>query len=649
MGDIQYDEAAANAVVRAASAAADRLRGQGAARRSAAESALDDFRGAYAKRFEESVQIEADDRPKLTSALDDLVEQVTEATAAAEQERQRREQLAAWQLRQDERDRQVAADPLGLRGSPSLGVFDFKPSETPIAAPTITVAFSARGRTRTGGGTAEGTSSAVPGSLRSFASDSRAADRAAEEKLTTLRTAWHGFTGSCGWVRIASASFLAGADRLLDENREDAAWLERIADAFDRAGGSGELSNATLDIAAPADLPPALQQMLDPDLTASEVAALWAQLGWSSSRRQDVRALPLPVLARLGNLEGVAYWARDTANRTVLDARITEAEQEVEALQSTIAYDNGTAWGRASENLEALRAIETASRPSDETKGRRFVMALTDDRPPLAAVSIGDLDTAQNVTWAVPGMGTTAKDMVGWTEGAQHLYDAQEGLGPADRAVIGWIGYETPPQPVISGKLDFGVLGSDYAKPGGDNLAASIKGLDAVRAGDMPTTNVVAHSYGTTASAYGLTQEGIHVDTFTSIGSAGLPNSVDNADDLNAGHVYAAQARDVWLIDPEKGDQWAWTGRLSAEHGQDPTDPDFDATVFGADGTEGLNPVEDHGTLTESKRGYLDQNTESLQNIAFATTGHPEDLTKRKDLGPTQFQQSLLENPQWTL
>lgn len=648
MGDIQYDEAAADAVVRAAGAAADRLRGQGAARRSAAESALDDFRGAYAKRFEESVQIEADDRPKLTSALDDLVDQVTEATAAAERERRRREQLAAWQLRQDERDREVAADPLGLHGSPSLGVFDFKPSETPIAPPTITVAFSARGRTRTGGGTAAGTSSAVPGSLRSFASDSRAADRAAEEKLTTLRTAWHGFTGSCGWVRIANASFLAGADRLLDENREDAAWLERIADAFDRAGGSGDLANATLDIAAPADLPPALQQMLDPDLTAAEVAALWAQLGWSSSRRQDVRALPLPVLARLGNLEGVAYWARDAANRTVLDARITEAEQEVETLQSTIAYDNGTAWSRASENLEALRNIRSAAHKAPGAgAGDRFVVSLSQDVPPLAAVSIGDLDEARNVTWAVPGMGSATTGMTGWAASAQNLYEKQKDTGPAEHAVIAWMGYEAPPVPVISGSPDPGVLFNGYAEPGGGHLADSIEGLSAARGTDVPTTNVVAHSYGSTTAAFALTKQGVHVDTFTTIGSAGLPNSIDEASDIHADGVYAGQARNVWAVPgDEKGDQWAWTGRLSPEHGVDPTEPSFGAHPFGADGLEGepeRRGVKDHGVSTPDGEGYLDLNTESLANVAFATTGHPELMTEYVPKGPTDFERELLE------
>ncbi|WP_182065983.1 alpha/beta hydrolase [Curtobacterium sp. ME12] len=650
MGEIQYDDAAADLLAQAASGAAETLRGQSAARRTGAESALDDFDGAYAKRFEESAQIEADDRPKLASVLDELSTQVDATTTAAANERQRQADLAAWQVRQDERDRQSAEDPISVLRLPGMQSFDLKPSEIAIAPPSISASFSARTRTRTGGGTSGGTSSADPEHLRSFASGSRALDRAAATKQTTLRNAWTGFTASCGWAKIDSSTFLHGFERMLEENDADAAWADRIADAFEQAGGHGSVSNATLDVSAAAELPPAFQQMLDPDLSAAEVAALWAGLGYSAADANDLRALPLPVLSVLGNLEGVDYWARDTANRVVLDARIRAAEQEVEDLRSTVAYDNGTSWMLASENLEALRAIDTASQFERGSKaGERFIVSLTDDVPPLAAVSVGDLDTADNVTWAVPGMGSDTTGMVGWTDSAQHLYDQQADTGPEDRAVISWMGYKTPPQPVISGKLDFGVLGSDYAETGGDQLAESIRGLDAVRQDDGPTTNVVAHSYGSTTSAYALTKTGVQVDSFTTIGSAGLPNSIEDADDLNADHVYAGQARDVWAIDPEKGDQWAWTGRLSPVHSQDPTDPDFGATAFGADGSGALNPVEDHGTHTDDERGYLDPNTESLSNIGFATTGHPELMTEAQPKGPTQFQESLLENPQWTL
>ncbi|MBM7473857.1 alpha/beta hydrolase [Curtobacterium herbarum] len=648
MGDIQYDEASADALVRAASAAAEQLRGQGAGRRAAVEHGTDDFDGAYAKRFEESAQIEAADRPKLASVLDDLGDQVNDATAAAKRERKRQEDLAAWQVRQDERDRKAAESPTTFFEPPPALSFDFKPSETPIAPPSISAAFSARVRTRTGGGTPSGKSSANPDNLRSFATDYRALDRATAEKQTTLLNAWNGFTGSCGWVRISSATFSIGFDRLLEENGEDAAWADRIADAFERAGGHGSLSNATLDVSAAAELPPAMQQMFAPGLTPAEVAALWAKLGYTTADAANLKSLPLPVLSKLGNLEGVDYWARSTANRVVLKTRIAEAADEVEALKSTIAYDNGAAWSRASTNLDALRNIDD-SLDKHKHNGDRYLITLTEDVPPLAAVSIGDLDTAKDVTWAVPGMGSSTTGMLPWTTAAQNIYDQQADGGPDDRAVIAWMGYKAPPVPVMSGSLDFGVLTNGDAETGGDNLAASIRGLDAVRSSDMPVTNVVAHSYGSTTAAFGLAQPGVHVDTFSTIGSAGIPDSLPEADDLHATHVYAGQARNVWAVPgDEKGDQWAGSGRLSPVHSIDPTSPDFGATPFGADGVtdadgDELKGVKDHGVSTPDGEGYLDPGTESLTNIGFATTGQADRMTAYVPKGLTDFEQSMLD------
>jgi len=49
---------------------------------------------------------------------------------------------------------------------------------------------------------------------------------------------------------------------------------------------------------------------------------------------------------------------------------------------------------------------------------------------------------------------------------------------------------------------------------------------------------------------------------------------------------------------------------------------------FDADGAAGLNPVRDHGVDTWCGGGYLDEDTQSLQNVGSATTGQPERLTR---------------------
>jgi len=633
VGDIQYDEASADALVRAASAAADYLRAQGGERRAAVEKGTDDFDGAYARRFEDSARIEAADRPKLASVLDDLAKQVRCATAAARRERERAKDLAAWQIRQDERDRETAASSTSLYTPPPVTVFDMKPSETPVPPPTVSAAFSARGRPRTGSGTSGGKSSADPDHLRSFAKDYRALDRTTAAKQSTLLNTWHAFTGSCGWVRISSATIFGGFDRLLEENREDAAWADRVADAFARAGGDGAVSNAAIDAAAAFKIPTALQKLFDPDLSATQVAALWAKLGYSKANIGDLKALPIAVLSGIGNLEGVPYWVRDTANRKVLRTRLNEAETRLRELDSAITYDNGKTWAIASDQVKALKQIRKSafSHPGD-LRGERFLISLSKDQPPMAAVSIGNLDEAENVTWAVPGMGSQTTRMLDWTGAAQNIYDEQAIRDKREHAVISWMGYKAPPQPVLSGTVDPGVLLNGYAKPGGHKLADSIRGLSAARAEEMPMTNVFAHSYGSTAAAFGLTEKGVHVNTFATAGSAGIPNSIPNAGSIHADHMYSGQAREVsvigHLLNLQEGDQWAAKGRYISSHDQDPTDSDFGATVFGTDGDAALHlkAVQDHEVLSHG-HGYLDLNTESLTNIGLATTGRASEMT----------------------
>jgi hypothetical protein len=87
VGAIPFDDAVADRLAQAAKTAADVMRAHACARRGAAEDTAQDFKGAYAGLFIESVGIEAGDRLKLASALDGLSEAVTAAKADAEKER----------------------------------------------------------------------------------------------------------------------------------------------------------------------------------------------------------------------------------------------------------------------------------------------------------------------------------------------------------------------------------------------------------------------------------------------------------------------------------------------------------------------------------------------------------------------------------
>ncbi|MDQ0745089.1 hypothetical protein QFZ62_002397 [Clavibacter sp. B3I6] len=352
---------------------------------------------------------------------------------------------------------------------------------------------------------------------------------------------------------------------------------------------------------------------------------------WAAKDRRQQRALIRSSPELIGDLDGVDYASRDAANRRQLRAEMRTERAAVAARADDVDARN---------RLAALTAIHDALHPTAPVGGGtappRTLVSLTLRDPPLAAIAVGDLDTARQVTFTVPGMGTYTDDMQLWTETAQNVFDAQAAVGaPAAHAVVAWIGYRTPPPGVAA------TLG-DHAERGAPLLAGEIAGLHAARAGgDLASVSVIAHSYGSTMAADALAARDLGVYSFVMLGSAGVEDSIDDARDLHARHVYAGEAVD--------DDEAVW-GRLSR---QDPRAPGFGATVISVDGdpARGLLPVTGHAPVLhspwnddpdspawsairdraeraaeyaahETTYGYLDAGTESLRNAAIATTPH---------------------------
>lgn len=677
---VSFDDDAATSLVRIARDVDGRLRDEGVLRRGAVETALEDFAGGYADLFKEAASIEAEDRGKLAAVLDDLSGQVGEAQQKAREESDRQSRLADWREREAERESR-RENFIGDIGAGVEGLFDPKPSETPVAPPTVSAVFSPRQRNRASdGGSSNGKSSAVPDHLRTFVAQARAGDSGLGQELLQLGNAWVSFTSSCSWVLLGSTTFLGGFERLLAENGSDAKWIEHIADAFAAAGG-GSLLDHALDLAATALTPLSNQELLlaFSSLPAKELAAMMAaspalrsQLllmnaaeihswwtgmdpqagtGTPFSSQQDLLLTTFPVV--FGNVEGLPYKARDHANQTALKAAVADVEAQLAQIQilvddTTVGYGGmppvAAAFTDLQKQLDALCNIQDALKgPRGSTAGRQLI-SLTQDNPPLAAVSVGDLDTASNVTYAIPGMGTTTSDMTGWTKAAQNLHD----LLPEGSAVVAWIGYETPPVPALDNNVNVGVLDVNRAVAGGQKLAGALGGLAAVRGESAPQLNIVAHSYGTTTAAVALTQPGIQVDNFITVGSAGLPDNVHTAADLNARHVYSGHARDKMPGETESGDQWAWTGREnSRDHHVNPIRPEFGSHAFGTDtGGDAGRAVADHNALMPEdggQVGYFDVRTESLENVGRVIAGETEKITPYVPLGPTDLQKALLE------
>ncbi|PPI53041.1 alpha/beta hydrolase [Rathayibacter toxicus] len=655
---LECDQAAAAAFVRTAESVRSTLLDQRILLDTAIGTALTDFAGPYAQVFVEGCHSDSDDYVTFVHALGVLADDVQAAALQAQKESERLQDLAAWRVREEERE--VRRRQSAVTGVPALddGFWDPMPSDRPLPAPEVSVSFFPVLRPRSSRGRYSGQSSAYPEKLRVFVTQARSSGAALTQALQQLSDGWARFVSSCGWVKTGSSAFLGGFGQLIEENHADAAWIEQIAAAF-AAAGSGSLSVQTLDLVQTRLSPAKDQQLLLAlsTLPAEELTAMFAaspelakrlnEMGpaminswWEGlndpnaadrfSARQELLLTTFPQL--MGNLEGIPYRARDHANTTALHSMLSSTQAESETVQRElfdailghernpiVIADLLRRRDELEERESHLKNIELALIPT-ESATPRFLVSLTQDHPPLAAVSVGDLDTATNVTYAVPGMNTTTTDMDGWTKGAQNL---QSSLG-AGSAVVAWIGYKAPSVMNVSS--------SDAARAGGAKLASALKGLDAVRHSSLPRRGILAYSYGTTAAAFALIDPEVHVDTFVTLGSAGLPDFINTADKLHADKVYSGQALDIPLFLPGPGDRYAWMGRqFSEDHHVDPVAADFGSHIFGVgSGGDAGRPVTTHDALVSDdgkEAGYLDQKTESLRNTVRALRGEEADLT----------------------
>ncbi|MBA8990807.1 hypothetical protein FHW23_002072 [Curtobacterium pusillum] len=342
---------------------------------------------------------------------------------------------------------------------------------------------------------------------------------------------------------------------------------------------------------------------LPPDPKA--VDRWWRSLGDDPNAltaAQVALATGLPVL--IGNLQGTFYSARDLANRTYVQeyrpsGKDTDLDKTIEKIKQQIALADGT--------------------------GTVLQITTLDPRGvPRVAFSMGNLDTADNVTYLVPGIKS-------WTAGddavPQWMNSASALLNEQDRkdlhhthAVVAWIGYDAPSVVTEPQRAQ--------ADKGGAYLAGEFDGLRATR-GDDPTLNLVGHSYGTTVASVALQRT--HVDRFVTLASAGL--AADERSDLGVpeGEMYSTEARGDYIADI--GRSW-WSG---SEHRTKPTagfgtklfDVSQDGDLAGSHSHDS-NPgtLQDDGSWDSAGDGYLSPGSHSLDSVAQITTGRGDEIER---------------------
>jgi len=341
--------------------------------------------------------------------------------------------------------------------------------------------------------------------------------------------------------------------------------------------------------------PTAIDSLLSDPPLAAEVSIWWNSL--DGQRRVALRSAT-PQL--VGNLDGIPFVYRDIANRSMLTSTIDE-------LEHVIANENGrTMVENAKMQLRMLTSISEAL-GGEYADSRRTLMSLDVRGQGKAAIVLGDLRTADYVTFMVPGMFFTIEGQMGyWTDAAARLADEQRAwlalLGDhpdASVATVAWIGYQTP---------NLTNVGSiDNALEGRDLLAGAIQGLQSLRGAEQPYITVIGHSYGSTAALMALTEYDFQIDALAVVGSPGSPAKSVGELHVRNGNVYVGEA--PWDPVPD-----------SAFFGSDPGSASYGAHVFGAVGT--TDPLT-HKALAASfgHIEYFSPGTESLRNLALIGIG----------------------------
>ena len=332
-----------------------------------------------------------------------------------------------------------------------------------------------------------------------------------------------------------------------------------------------------------------------PGTPAGLVRAWWALL---TVDEQD-RMLAAEAAA-LGNLDGLPAGARSVANERVLAALLASLEG------STQLDDDDR---RLLENCRAVRRqLDVTRRARDTLTLAPVVVQLLVFAPSAfggegrAAISVGDVDTADHVAFLVPGLGSTLRGSLPGLVGNAALIGRESRRVDSGAAVatVAWMGYDAP------GLRN--VAGDGAAEEGADLLAADVLAVQAARE-VTPHLTVVGHSYGSTTTGTALRDHVTGVDEAVLVGSPG-PN-VEHASELHmpAGHVYVgASSRDpVSYLD---------------RFGLDPTHESFGAVRFQAEDVTRNSwrvDIDDHSKYFEAK-------TESLANMISIVLGRYDEV-----------------------
>ena len=292
---------------------------------------------------------------------------------------------------------------------------------------------------------------------------------------------------------------------------------QRMVAAFDRVATVEQVEKKYGGVPDPADEP---LSRLPQGGTPEEVNAWWDGL-----TREEQLAIISASPGSIGNLDGIPAWARSEANETSMTRDI--AAWELLEENGTITADEAT-W---LENARAADdALDDARTRIDPVTGEPVVSQLylydpaAFDGDGRVAISVGDLDHADNVSVSVPGLTTDMGAIGGNVPTCGDLYDAARSMHPDQSMAVagldrvrraqrpgtpaGWASRARPP-----------TAATGWPTP----WTASVP-----RRTTRSHLTVIGHSYGSTTMGHALSDHDVDVDEAIAIGSPGLGANADD-------------------------------------------------------------------------------------------------------------------------
>lgn len=314
------------------------------------------------------------------------------------------------------------------------------------------------------------------------------------------------------------------------------------------------------------------QMQLQPRLDAILAEAATVDTELAAAINMATGAAPIPDTGPPVGPEGLTpTQVASEANKNRLEQQRTTTQARVDALQRRFddlarqAYMGDTSITTRSEMeslatqlndskryLGDLNAVHDALGKAPETYLTMFDPRTGSGDPVLAAIAVGNPDTASKVSVTVPGVGSTTKDslssMVGEANDLRRTTQLQmDRLGiPGSVATVAWMGYDTPPNPIdtLSPADLWTTMTDDQAQVGASSLSSYLEQLGTTSP-DAEVT-LLGHSYGSLTSSLALQDlaaQGLHpVDNVVFYGSPGLSLTDPAQLGLGEGNAFVMQA-----------------------------------------------------------------------------------------------------------